>query len=90
MKKTFLTAVLCGFTFVAQSQDIEQFTYGIQAWISGVWAHTEVKIAGNTVLRTEVGLDGLQYKERTSDRIQYLTLPCLDLSQDFILILVIV
>jgi len=83
MKKTFLTAVLCGFTFVAQSQDIEQFTYGIQAWISGVWAHTEAKIAGNTVLRTEVGLDGLQYKERTSDRIQYLYAPVFRLEPRF-------
>jgi hypothetical protein len=59
MKKTLLTIILCGLTFIAKSQNasVEESTNGIQTGILGVWFHNETKLSKQIALRSELGLD---------------------------------
>ncbi len=59
MKKTLLTLTLCGFTFLAKSQNasVEKSIYGIQTGVLGVWAHKEAKLSNQIAFRAEAGMD---------------------------------
>tara|TARA_B110000879_G_C10910742_1_gene408190 strand:- start:53 stop:616 length:564 start_codon:yes stop_codon:yes gene_type:complete len=59
MKRTLLTIILCGLTFIAKSQNasVEESTNGIQTGILGVWFHNETKLSEQIALRSELGLD---------------------------------
>ncbi len=59
MKKTLLTIIFFGLTFLAKSQNasVEQSTFGIQTGILGIWGHNELKLSNQIALRSEVGFD---------------------------------
>lgn len=59
MKKTLITLVLCGLTFISKSQNtsVEKSTFGLQTGVLGIWAYNEVKLSNTIALRTELGFD---------------------------------
>ena len=59
MKKILFTLTFCGLTLIAKSQtaSVEQFTYGIQTGVLGIWAHKETKLSNLIALRAEIGMD---------------------------------
>ena len=59
MKKTVLTLIFLGLTFIVKSQDasVEKSTFGIQTGGLGIWAHHEAKLSNQIALRSEIGLD---------------------------------
>ena len=59
MKKTFLTLIFLGLTFIskAQNSSAENSTSGVQIGILGIWIHNEHKFPNSLILRTELGFD---------------------------------
>ncbi|MDO3695916.1 hypothetical protein QVZ41_13780 [Wenyingzhuangia sp. chi5] len=59
MKKTFLTLIFLGLTFIlkAQNSSAENSTSGIQIGTPGIWIHNENKLINSLILRTELGFD---------------------------------
>mgnify|MGYP000445199398 CR=1 FL=1 len=59
MKKTLLTLILCGLTFItnAQNTSVEKSTFGLQTGVLGIWAYNEARLSNTIALRTELGFD---------------------------------
>jgi len=59
MKKTLITLIFCGLTFITKSQNtsVEKSIFGIQTGVLGVWAYNETKLSNTIALRTEIGFD---------------------------------
>ena len=59
MKKIVLTLIFCGLTLISKSQNasVENSVFGVQTGILGIWAHNELKLSDQIVLRSELGLD---------------------------------
>ena len=81
MKTKILTIILCGFTFIAKSQNasVEESTYGIQTGILGVWFHNETKLSKQIALRSELGLDSGIFGGSFYDKVGFLMTPVITL-----------
>ena len=77
MKKSLLTLILCGLTFIAKAQNasVEKTTYGIQTGLLGVWLHNETKLSEQIALRSEVGLDSGIFAGTFYDKVGFLMVP---------------
>lgn len=59
MKKTIISLILLSLTFTVKSQNtsVENSVFGIQTGLLGIWAHSELKLSSQIVLRNEIGFD---------------------------------
>ncbi|MCD6544571.1 MAG: hypothetical protein J7K34_08685 [Flavobacteriaceae bacterium] len=58
--KTIILAIALLFIFKtdAQNTSVEKSIFGIQTGFLGIWAHNEVRLSDEIVLRSEIGFDG--------------------------------
>ena len=81
MKKSALTLILFGLTFIAESQNagVEKSTFGIQTGFLGIWIHNESRLSNEFALRSELGLDTGIYGNDFNDINGFLLAPTLTL-----------
>jgi hypothetical protein len=67
MQKALLSLVLISFTITVKSQNasIEKSLYGIQTGFFGIWAHNETKLTNQIALRSDNGIWGGDFYDKT-------------------------
>jgi hypothetical protein len=63
-KRTFFVSLLIFSTVIGYSQEtqeasVEKSVFGIQIGLIGIWAHHELKVSNQVVLRSEIALSGV-------------------------------
>ena len=81
MKLFSLTLILFGLSSISKAQNasVEKSIYGIQIGFIGIWAHNEVKLSNNFVLRSELGFESGNYGAGYHPERGYLISPALTL-----------
>jgi len=80
MKRIIVFIVLgLGLTTTAQDASVERSIFGVQTGYLGVWAHNELKILDELVIRTELGFDAGLFGDSVNGIDEFLLTPVLSL-----------